>query len=138
MSAYRVIEIKIKNIQSIVEGLKALGIPEGEIQVYQSQVFLTDYRGRKTKNKADVVVERRTIKRLFSNPYSSDIGFEMTKDGMRVHLSDYDHWWEKKKGKFFQTAAKNDLTLLAMQNGYSVQMKQNDGEKMVLSLVRNY
>jgi hypothetical protein len=138
MSAYKVIECKVKNPEHIVAGLIDMGIPRNQIEVHENPVSLYNYSGRKTGQKANVVVRRENFKKYTKASYNADLGFEKVQDGYRTHINSEEHrWWKKHEPRFQQVAATMKVTEEARKHGYHIKKVEKEGN-IRLRLVKNY
>jgi hypothetical protein len=120
MSKYKLIQSEIRTEKCIVDTLKSIGISSNDIEIHKMPQFLNDYAGNQTSNKANVIVRRQVLKKLFGTQYPNDLGFERVGKKYKIHLSDDDEqWWNKRK--FIQKVTTAEVLREAKRNGLTVQ-----------------
>jgi hypothetical protein len=140
MSAYKIVVIDITEIDYVIEGLLAIGIPAEMIEIHDIPQSLVGYEGSKRGQKANVIVRRANVNKLLSGGASNDIGFEKKDGKITVHVSDYDQkWWRKKSETFLQHAAcaKYEAEAKKLGRGYRVE-KKIDGKNIKLKLIKAF
>lgn len=136
MSAYKVVKCEVSEINHIIAGLNAIGIPIDLIEIHETPQPLVGYHGDKRTQKANVIVRRAIVNKLLSGGASNDLGFEKVDGKFVAHVSDYDHsWWNKKQSKFQQAAAEAKVTSEAEKRGYRVE-KKTEGNNIKLKLIK--
>lgn len=135
MSSIIVGKCKVKHRSSVIAGLKAIGIPSGAIQEHDTAVAIKDWHGNKTKNKANIIVDRDVcIETLgFSRSWGTDLGFATTEEGHTTLMSDMDrgNWQKNYQQTFQQQASVNDITEEARVDGLMVTSVTQDSDGVI-------
>lgn len=87
-------------------------------QVFKEAQQLEGYQGDKRENKAHIIIPRRQV-----GVSSNDVGFERSKNGFKLHASEYDAAWRTgfKIKKLKQTyAEKQIIKTIKSKSKYSI------------------
>ena len=95
------------NEDYLINGLKKMGVNMSLVNTYSEKQQITDYYGKQSNRKANIVVKRNATSSIHS-----DVGFEKMEDGTyRVHYDNMDgnRFMEKLTQSYSQVAVEDVL-----------------------------
>lgn len=130
MSHYNKIKTRLKNKDSLVAALKALGFDNNKLKIHSTAQHLEGFQGDKRKETAEIVIPRKYV-----GGAANDIGFKKQKDGTyEAIISDYDktrygtEWQGKLQKRYSIEQTKKAFT----NNGWTWQEKKDSKGRLQL------
>ncbi len=129
MSEYKVVEVDFKDEQVLLDSLKQMGY---EPRICKEGTNLEGYQGDKREQKAHIILPRKQV-----GGASNDVGFERTKDGFKLHASQFDRAWRTghKITKLRQTYAEKKITkTVSKKSKYTIKSRTEQEGKIKLKI----